>query len=145
MQRWNRKHSCRFRNSVLNYTFAFFAQKRRRFRILLLPLLYAVASRNWWSGASWFTSSGRRWASANKLSAVKDGSCFHWFHPSSNPCFDCSLKDIASILMISLALDPYLVAVRKSGLPSDLDLSAISCCLLLRALRGRSNTMTRTR
>lgn len=72
-----------------------------------------------------------RWASANKLSAVKDGSCFYWFHPSSNPCFDCSLKDVASILMISLALDLYLMAVRKSRLPSDLLLSAISCCLAL--------------
>lgn len=81
----------------------------------------------------------------NKLSVVEDGKRFHRFYPSSYPCFDSYLKDVASIVMISLVLDPYLVAVRKSSLPSNKDLSAKSCCLLLRALRGRSNRMTRTR
>lgn len=57
-------------------------------------------------------------------SAAEDGKCVPWFHPSSNTCFDCNLKEGASILMISLVLDPYLRTLRKSGLPSDLDLSA---------------------
>lgn len=76
----------------------------------------------------------------NKLSAVEDGKRFHWFHPSSNPYCDSNLKDVASILMISLVLEPHLVAVRKSRLPSELNLSPKSCCWLLRGCSGKDQT-----
>lgn len=76
----------------------------------------------------------------NELSAAEDGKCFLWFHLSSNPCFDCNLKDAASIPMISLVLDPYFVAARKSGLPSG---AGLVCEIPLSTIEGSRREIER--
>lgn len=98
----------------LNYTFALGPScVKRKHPFTVTPWVLCFPSS--WSGTSKYISSELQ---HNKLSAAEDGKCFLRLHPSSNPCFDCNPKDTASIPMISLVLDPYFVAARKSRLPS---------------------------
>lgn len=94
--------------------------------------------------ASRFTSSGANIIFSETSSLLlKIRSVFFYFFLNSSIIQSILwLQPAASIAMISLVLDPHLVAVRKIKAfklrVQDLDLSAKSCCLPSRALRGRS-------